>query len=742
MKNDIKCKYCGKIYSSPSEMRKRKCHSHPDGAWCGYCTPKSGDEASWKIRKWMESLEAESKERRREAEKRERDKAEYKKRTPLLDCFFGTYEVEPSSYDLQIRHSNLKRLACDLANGINSKTRDAINTIYALRDGCDFVLNNADAQKEGSLNTWIEEIKRLKDEVVDWSFWVSLYWLATMNNSMAEHFHVKQVIPMLHVTNKKGDEKEKEVELAIERHIVHSWHKNQDPEQNSIFAALLKKVTDHTFWGVLYCLYWIKLRPTPWNDKKVWPIEVKPKEDPAKIKCRDFAKKLQDAYAKNFAPFKSLWIARGEGNVLVFYKLRVGRRFVSMEVAVSPGAVKATIYWHNGTLEDIQAFANKNAQLKKLFPEIEAQQLQHSKIAYADVPAFIDKVLVALRSPTPQEAPKASPRVDKCGDFAKKLLDTYSKNYAPFKKLWIYKDNTLVFDEYSVDGKTVAIDVAALPDEKVNVTFLMRNGNLNDVQAFASKNAQLKPLFTETVAQRLLHSKIAYADVPTFINKVLAALRSPTSQKAPEADSKTEGAAKSVKSGPVASVAVQSFNAGEMLKTLRSAALGMSWRESKDKTPYWGALVDGVAICSWQKRIQSNLSCELNLSSDKTHIYKGECWMQCTMRFETKDGKASLNIWGEFWGYWLDGKQSKIDFTQPPVSATLATVEQTFSSAWKPFGVTGNIGHHEKNIWFNVAIPITSIDVIKESKFGADLRASLSKVVRSFATLKPFCTWK
>lgn len=642
MKNDIKCKYCGKIYSSPSEMRKRKCHSHPDGAWCGYCTPDRLKAMTWQV---MEDI------RRRGEDAREREieeakfVREYKKHTPLLDCMLKRElgrRDEPSEYHLQLRNSDLNDVAVAFANGINSETQDAINTVYALRSGCDYVLNNADAQKEGSLNTWLDEIKRLKDEVVSWDFWVSLYWLTKPiktqvnavgdddwendrkkwnywhGNSIAILFHTRQVIPMMHAVNGKGDEKENQVLKSVESYVQKlkdekSKEKDFDPRQMKCIEALCRNVKDYSFWGVLYCLYWMGLLPTPWDDQKVWPIQMTQKENSASVK--------------------------------------------------------------------------------------------------------------------------------RC-EFAKKLLEAYSKNYAPFKKLWIYKENTLVFDEYSVDGKTVAIDVAALPDEKVNVTFLMRNGKLNDVQAFAGKNAQLKPLFTETVAQRILHSKIAYADVPAFINKVLAALRSPTPQKVPEADSKTEGAAKSVKSSPVASVAVQSFNAGEMLKTLRGAALGMSWRESKDKTPYWGALVDGVAICSWQKRIQSNLSCELNLSSDKTHIYKGECWMQCTMRFETKDGKSSLNIWGEFWGYWLDGKQSKIDFTQPPVSATLATVERTFSSAWKPFGVTGNIGHHEKNIWFNVAIPITSIDVIRESKFGADLRASLSKVVRSFATLKPFCTWK
>ena len=50
----IKCKYCGKIYDSPSEMHKRKCHSHPDGAWAGYCTAGNVDEFTWSMEKHFE----------------------------------------------------------------------------------------------------------------------------------------------------------------------------------------------------------------------------------------------------------------------------------------------------------------------------------------------------------------------------------------------------------------------------------------------------------------------------------------------------------------------------------------------------------------------------------------------------------------------------------------------------------------------------------------------------------------
>ncbi len=171
----IKCKYCGKSYTSPSEMRKRKCHSHPKGAWGGYCSPASFDEAIWEadsIIKWCEDGREETAKRKmREAE----FVRKYKTHTPLLDCVLGMdFADELNENKLQIRQSDLNKLALDLANGITHETRDAINTIYALRAGCEFVLNNAEVQKEGKLDQWLDDIKSLKDEVLDWDFWVAL----------------------------------------------------------------------------------------------------------------------------------------------------------------------------------------------------------------------------------------------------------------------------------------------------------------------------------------------------------------------------------------------------------------------------------------------------------------------------------------------------------------------------------------------------------------------------------------
>ena len=344
---DIKCKYCGKIYASPSEMRKRKCHSHPNGAWGGYCTPSRSDEFNWNSGRFIDGIIRDCEDRREKAEKRKMDEAEfvreYKKHTPLLDCMLGKdfLDNEPDGSKLEIQNSDLNQLALDMANGINDESRDAINTIYALRAGCDYVLNNADAQKKGSLGSWLDEIKRLKDEIVDWGFWVDLYWLTKpikdakskdeiafeesdsddddydakkekatywFFHSIAEEFHMKQVIPMLHAVNNKGDKNEKEIKNTITSYIrklkSESKEKGFGAGKIRCIETLSQRINEYSFWGVLYCLYWMKLCPTPWNDQKVWPIQATQK-----------AAKEQDAPVTHQAP-----VAANDANYLRLFR--------------------------------------------------------------------------------------------------------------------------------------------------------------------------------------------------------------------------------------------------------------------------------------------------------------------------------------------------------------------------------------------------------------------------------------
>lgn len=439
----IKCKYCRKSYSSPSEMQKRKCHSHPNGAWGGYCTPDRSEKLLWELEKHHEDQVKAEEVSRNMAEESDRFVREYKKHTPLLDCVLkkDLVDDEPCESSLEIRNSDLNQLALNLANGINSETRDAINTIYALRAGCDYVLHNSDAQKEGSLNTWLDSIKQLKDEVVSWDFWVALFWLTKPLNSkavaakkeystnrkawdywtsrsLAHVFHTKQVLPMLRAVNKKGDERDKEVMNTIDTWVTKlklekTNEKGFDPGQIRCIEMLCRRIGDYSFWGVIYCLYWMKLRPTPWDDTKVWPILAKMQEASAKhqsaksdskvavptnISRSDFTKKLRDAYLENHSPFEKLWIYNR--TTLVFDKYDgsdAHGKTIAIDVVVLPDGVVATLFMRDGNLTDIQSFLNGYKQLKRLFPEVVGQRLRHPKISYAEASAFIDSVLAGFR---------------------------------------------------------------------------------------------------------------------------------------------------------------------------------------------------------------------------------------------------------------------------------------------------------------------------------------------------------
>ena len=288
----IKCKYCGKSYASPSEMRTRKCHSHPNGAWGGYCTPSSSDLSGWKIAQFSDDQRtyyAELKDTKKKIGQIQMREAEfrrvYKQHTPLLDCVLEECVYNESDVnELQIRWLDLNQLALDMANGINKRTRDAINTIYALRAGCDYVLKNADARKEGSLDTWLDEIKQLKDEATSWVFWVALFWLTKpLKAKSHEAFHTNQVLPVLRALSNEGDGKDKEVLDGIKSYVEKLrmdkfWEDDFDPKQLRCIESLGQKINDYSFWGCLYCLYWIELRPTPWDDQKVWPIQTSQKD--------------------------------------------------------------------------------------------------------------------------------------------------------------------------------------------------------------------------------------------------------------------------------------------------------------------------------------------------------------------------------------------------------------------------------------------------------------------------------
>jgi len=197
----------------------------------------------------------------------------------------------------------------------------------------------------------------------------------------------------------------------------------------------------------------------------------------------------------------------------------------------------------------------------------------------------------------------------------------------------------------------------------------------------------------------------------------------------------------SVKSEPVVPAGEVVFNMSDALKTLRGVTLGMKWRQSEKKEPYYAAaLADSFSVISWQRRVQSNLACDFVHTIDDKNPYKSDFCLSATLRIDRMGDGFCIRMWGEFWGWSAAGKRPYMDLSRPDLQSTLADVEKGFADGWSSFGIKGNIGHHEKNLWFNVKIPIGSLDLLKDAAFSARLKDALGRTVCPFAKLKPFCT--
>lgn len=195
-----------------------------------------------------------------------------------------------------------------------------------------------------------------------------------------------------------------------------------------------------------------------------------------------------------------------------------------------------------------------------------------------------------------------------------------------------------------------------------------------------------------------------------------------------------------VKSDPVQQMP-SSIYMPDALRNLRDNLLGMKWYLSEDKSPYYaGCLGEGMVVVSWQKRLQTNLALDFIRNIDKNVPYRSDFCLSSTMRFVTNEKGIQLKMWGECWGSGEPG--CGIDLTRSEVEETIGVVERTFAEVWQVFGVRGNIGHHAKNFWFNVNIPLKSLDELRDAMFVSRFRNAMVRVMKAFCLLKPFCVVK
>lgn len=184
----------------------------------------------------------------------------------------------------------------------------------------------------------------------------------------------------------------------------------------------------------------------------------------------------------------------------------------------------------------------------------------------------------------------------------------------------------------------------------------------------------------------------------------------------------------------------QTFNKSEFLKRLRDLVFGLKWnkrpsgnycyeRNFRDSTLY---------MSSWQRRVQSNLLCELWLQTAATE-YK--CPFLAEPYFHiSHDGRSyQLKMWGEVWMRGTEMKFKGVDFVCAEKSGVLQKVEEVFVKVWTAFGGEAKIGHHERNIWYNVTVPFSAKeDLSRDSGFANNYRAAIMKTAEAFALLLPY----
>lgn len=195
----------------------------------------------------------------------------------------------------------------------------------------------------------------------------------------------------------------------------------------------------------------------------------------------------------------------------------------------------------------------------------------------------------------------------------------------------------------------------------------------------------------------------------------------------------------SVKSESTSSASDQPIYMPDALRMIRDGLLGMEWRETNDDNYYYGsALEEDISAVSWQRRLQKNLSVDFVRSVDEEYLYRSDFCLSTTMSF-TPTGK---NILFELWGEYRGDSEMGFDLTCPEIKDTLGNVEKTFMEIWNVFGVNGEIGHHEKNLWFNVSIPLKSLTELEDEDFVSKFRNAVIRMAKAFFLFKPFCVVK
>ena len=183
---------------------------------------------------------------------------------------------------------------------------------------------------------------------------------------------------------------------------------------------------------------------------------------------------------------------------------------------------------------------------------------------------------------------------------------------------------------------------------------------------------------------------------------------------------------------------VEDFSKSEYLKVLRHNTLGLRWKEDNRGAHWEDNLSERIWLSSWQSRVQSNLATELWLRKDAENVPESPYLTASSFKI-THDGKSFLlKIQGEFWGTDPNHKFAGIDFKSPEVEPTSKTAVEKFKTIWSEFGVVGNMGYWDVDVWWNVTIPFNSKEELTSESFSKKLRKALIELAALFEPFLKF----
>ena len=279
----IKCMYCGKVYSSPSEAHKRSCRQHPKGCWKGCCKGQIHEEFLWgtlhQIEKRREDI------RKIDQIQAEENAAKMAKR-PVF--FVDKRSIWNSDGEESLRKSNismseddrkkmdvdLRTLSLKLINQWEEPV--AKNTIEDLAICCQHAIDHEAGENE-KLSSWGDHLKQLKQKLMGIRFWKGLFWLMEVERhgkvlKNLSNYSINQIVVAVLADwnvdntgknfNDIDDDRGQMSALCYSnKFALVASRKDVDPSWHKFLKEMESVTKEYDFWADIYCLLRLDIHP-------------------------------------------------------------------------------------------------------------------------------------------------------------------------------------------------------------------------------------------------------------------------------------------------------------------------------------------------------------------------------------------------------------------------------------------------------------------------------------------------